>query len=112
MDDQKLSFFTQSPAKMDKKIGGEFSIFGGQITGKNLNLVENKEIIQDWRFQSWPNGHYSKVVIKLEAVNGGTELSLEQTGVPVSDYERTNAGWKQHFWERIQACFGFTFKTI
>jgi len=111
-EDQRLSFFTQSPAKLEKKNGGEFSLFGGQVTGKNINLVENKEITQEWRFQTWPQGHYSKVTIKLESTSGGTELTLTQTGVPISDFERTKSGWGQHFWERIQACFGFTFKKL
>jgi len=55
-DDQRLSFFTQSKAVMDKSSGGKFSLFGGQITGVNRNLVENKQIEQDWRFQNWPAG--------------------------------------------------------
>merc|ERR1712232_10355 len=69
-DDQRISFFTQSQARMERKDGGKFELFGGQITGTNTKLVENKEIHQDWRFQSWPSGHHSKVKIIITQGKG------------------------------------------
>jgi len=111
-DDQRLSFFTQSKAVMDKAPGGKFSLFGGQITGVNRNLVENKQIEQDWRFQNWPAGHFSKVKIVLTQGKGTTEISLEQTGVPVSDFERTQSGWEQQIWSRIRAAFGYNYRKV
>ena len=98
MDDQRLSFFTQSAAQMERKEGGRFSLFGGQITGTNVTLEENKKIVQKWRFESWPANHYSTVTIQLTPGDRCTNVSLEQTGVPSSDYERTRGGWEQFFW--------------
>lgn len=43
-------------------------------------------------------GHFSKVKIVLTQGKGTTEISLEQTGVPVSDFERTQSGWEQQIW--------------
>lgn len=39
VDDQRISFYTQSPAQYERKIGGKFSFFGGQVTGTVKNLV-------------------------------------------------------------------------
>ena len=54
MDDRRISAFTGSSAQMERKNGGQFSLFGGQIVGTNIELVPNQKIVQQWRFQSWP----------------------------------------------------------
>lgn len=66
MDDNRWKGFTQSNARISKEVGGEFSIFDGSVTGKNLELQEGKLIVQQWRFGSWPDGIMSTVkLIKL-----------------------------------------------
>jgi len=112
VDDQRLSFFTQSAAQMERKEGGRFSLFGGQITGTNVTLEENKKIVQKWRFQSWPAEHYSTVNIQLVPNDRTTVVTLEQTDVPSSDFERTKGGWEQFFWSRIRAAFGFQYRNL
>lgn len=61
MDENRWKGFTQSNAKISKEVGGEFSIFDGSVTGKNLELQEGKLIVQQWRFGSWPDGIVSTV---------------------------------------------------
>ena len=46
MDSKKHSIATGAPAKLSDKVGGKYSVHGGYITGKNLQLVKNKLIIQ------------------------------------------------------------------
>jgi len=43
--------------------GGAFSLLGGAITGENVKLVPGTQIIQKWRFSSWPEGHFSVVTM-------------------------------------------------
>lgn len=61
MDENRWKGFTQSNAKISKEVGGEFSIFDGSVTGKNLELQNGKLIVQNWRFGNWPDGIQSKV---------------------------------------------------
>ena len=35
------------PIKMDDKVGSEFSLWGGDIHGKNIEVVENKKLVQE-----------------------------------------------------------------
>ena len=66
MDENRWRGFTQSNARISKEVGGEFSIFDGSVTGKNLELDEGKLIVQGWRFGSWPDGIESMVrIMKL-----------------------------------------------
>ena len=60
-----------------------------------------------WRFQTWPEGYYSDVSITLEQKDCTTDLVLKQTGVPENEYDRTNQGWHQYYWEPIKMTFGF-----
>lgn len=61
MDENRWKGFTQSNARINKEVGGEFSIFDGSVTGKNVQLQEGKLIVQQWRFGSWPDGIVSTV---------------------------------------------------
>lgn len=60
-DENRWKGFTQSNARISKEVGGEFSIFDGSVTGKNVELLEGKLIFQNWRFGSWPDGIESTV---------------------------------------------------
>lgn len=62
LDSDKLAAFTHSEAKMDRSQDGEFSIFGGEIVGRNKELSQNQKIVQDWRFKSWPEGIFFYLV--------------------------------------------------
>jgi len=61
MDENRWRGFTQSSAKISKEVGGEFSIFDGSVTGRNLELREGKLIVQKWRFGNWLDGIQSTV---------------------------------------------------
>ncbi|QCE05172.1 Activator of Hsp90 ATPase [Vigna unguiculata] len=61
MDENRWRGFTHSNAKISKEVGGEFSIFDGSVTGRNLELQEGKLIVQRWRFGSWLDGIQSTV---------------------------------------------------
>ncbi|KAA8518294.1 hypothetical protein F0562_015823 [Nyssa sinensis] len=62
MDENRWKGFTQSNAKISKEVGGEFNIFDGSVTGKNVELQEGKLIVQKWRFGSWADGIQSTVM--------------------------------------------------
>lgn len=60
-----VSAFTRSEAKVDPSRGGEFVLFGGNVSGKFEELVPNKKIVQSWRVKKWPSGHYSNVTLEF-----------------------------------------------
>lgn len=62
---EMMTAFTRAYVKMDAVKGGEFSLFGGNITGKIQELVENQKIVKQWRYKPWPEGHYSIVTITI-----------------------------------------------
>jgi len=47
MDSRRHAAFTKNgAAKVSKKVGGAFSAHGGYVSGINVDLVENKRIVQ------------------------------------------------------------------
>ncbi|MFW9827709.1 MAG: SRPBCC family protein [Candidatus Thorarchaeota archaeon] len=104
MDSKKHSKFTESKATISREIGGKFSIFEGEIEGKNLELIQDKKIVQSWRSkeENWPKSHYSTITIDLESVENGTNLKFKQTEVPSTCYESVKEGWNDYYWEPLK----------
>ena len=79
MDSKKHAAFTGAPAKIDPKVGGRFAAWGQHLCGVNVELIKNKRIVQAWRAQNWPAGHYSIATFELKAAHGGTVLVFTHT---------------------------------
>lgn len=102
MDSRKHGELTGSQVTMRRGVGGEFSVYGGDIEGTNMELVPDQKIVQSWRYSDWPEGHYSKVTFSLKEVAGGTRLTFTQTGVPLEHYEDIAQGWRDYYWEPMK----------
>ena len=48
MDSKKHAEFTKGPAEISTEVGGAFSVHGEYITGENLELEQDKKIVQKW----------------------------------------------------------------
>src|SRR5208282_641807 len=64
-DSKRHAEFTGAPATIDNKAGGEFSVYGGGVGGRNIELVPDARIVQAWRAGDWPPGVYTLVKIEL-----------------------------------------------
>jgi len=104
MDSRKHSQFTGSEAKISRKEGGKFSVWEGSINGKNLELVPDKKIVQEWRSEEeeWPKGHYSKATFQLKESKRKTILKFTQTGVPLAAYGAISRGWQDYYWKPLK----------
>jgi activator of HSP90 ATPase len=95
--------FSGAPAEIDPKAGGTFSMFGGMIVGRNVELVPNQRIVQAWRaIGDWPDGVYTLVKFELKPRGSGTTLILDHTGFGEGDFDHLNAGWYSHYWEPLK----------
>ena len=82
--------FTQnSLSKYDCEQGGQFSLFGDNITGNFLEIVPCERIDMLWRFKSWPKEHFSHVSLQFQDDTDQTKLIVRQQGVPTQFYDNT-----------------------
>jgi uncharacterized protein YndB with AHSA1/START domain len=93
-----------APAKIDDQVGTEFSLFGGNIVGKNLEVIPNQKLVQDWNAAEQGISH-SKVTFTLAATGRGTNVELLHEGVPEASLETISQGWDAHYLGKIQKMF-------
>jgi activator of HSP90 ATPase len=102
MDSKKHAAFSGGDAKISRKVGGKISAYDGWISGRNIKLVANKLIVQEWRGDDWPKGVISIAKFELTKKGSGTKLTFTQTGVPENKYKDIASGWKEHYWEKMK----------
>ena len=107
LDAKQFSTFSGAPAEIEPEAGGAFSCFGGMVTGRNVELVPKKRIVQAWRVKIWPEGVYSIVAFELEPKGSGTRLRMAHDGFPEDmrahlNGEMPDGGWHRQYWEPLK----------
>jgi activator of HSP90 ATPase len=105
----QLSGAMQSGMALGKKlteisghVGGAFTIFGGHIVGRHVELVPYQRIVQAWRVVDWNPGVYSIVKFEFTEQDSSTKIVFEHTGFPVGKAQHLAEGWKANYWEPLQ----------
>lgn len=99
----EFSAVTGAPAEISSDEGGEFSCFGGQITGRHIELTPNERIVQAWRAGPWPDSVYSIVKFEIKKTGNSTTIDLEHAGFPDGGAEHLEAGWHKMYWDPLRA---------
>ena len=86
-----IQLWSGDPAVMSTEPGSEFSLWEGNIEGKNLEFEKDKKIVQQWYFGD--QEQESIVTIKLFPDRNKTSLELRHTNIPDADYENIVDGW-------------------
>jgi activator of HSP90 ATPase len=105
VDQKQFAAFTGMPATIDATPGGAFSMFGGLIIGRNVELVAGQRIVQAWRPAHWDPGIYSIVHFELKPRALECTLVFDHTSFPAGDYDNLDWGWKNHYWEPLKKYF-------
>lgn len=109
-DPQRITAFTRAAPKLweGAKKGGKFELFGGNVSGEYLELEEPTKIVQSWRLEQWPKGHYSRLEICLDQndVDNVTVMRVTWTGVPVGQEDVTKRNWGEYYVRSIKQTFG------
>jgi uncharacterized protein YndB with AHSA1/START domain len=102
LDSKQFTAFSGAPAEINREPGGTFSMFGGLIVGRNVELVPKERIVQAWRPAAWEQGVYS--LVKFELTEGGsqTKVVLDHTGFPEGNFRHLDYGWHAHYWEPLR----------
>lgn len=92
-------------AEISTADGGTFSLFGGAIHGRHVELVPGTRVVQAWRVKMWEPGVYSLVRFTLTAEGNGTKLVLDHSGFPDGQEAHLAAGWSANYWEPLTKYF-------
>lgn len=96
-----IQLWTGAPAEMSTVEGSEFSLWDGDICGKNVEFIENKKIVQNWYFEGITDD--SIVTIKLHEGKraGTTSVELVHTNIPEEDFEDMADGWDEYYFNAL-----------
>jgi activator of HSP90 ATPase len=101
VDSKRFAEVTGAPASGDGAEGASFSAFGGHVTGRHVELLPDKRVVQAWRAKTWPEGLYSIVRFELKPEGTGTKLVFDHEGFPADMKEHLADGWKANYWDKL-----------
>jgi len=89
------------PAQISGEPGGAFSLFGGYVTGRQIELVPGQRIVQVWRAGSWESGEYSLAKFVLIEQGSDTRIIFDHTGFPGDQAQHLLDGWHGNYFEPL-----------
>jgi uncharacterized protein YndB with AHSA1/START domain len=94
-----IQLWTGESVQMSTEPNSEFSMWDDSISGKNLEFIPDKKIVQQWYFgdQETP----SIVTIKLHPHKHGTSAELIHTNIPDDAFEDIVEGWNESYFGAI-----------
>jgi uncharacterized protein YndB with AHSA1/START domain len=112
-DSAEFAAATEGSAEIDAAEGGAFSIFGGYIQGRQIELVPGKHIVQTWRGIDWAPGSHSIVRFTLISEGNGTRVLVDHDAYPEgpspmypSWHEHLSTNWPVFYFEPIAKYLG------
>lgn len=94
-DPKNIDRWGAGPAKMSEELGFEFSLWGGDVYGKNIEVIPGKKLVQEWFGGKWDKP--SIVTFKLTSKADETVIDFTQTDVPDAEFSDIEQGWEDYY---------------
>ncbi len=92
---KEIALWGGGPAKMSERVGANFSLWGGDIWGKNIKVVPEKKLVQEWYGGKWPGP--SILTILLSEKKGITEIKITHNDIPPEEFDDIAEGWDSYY---------------
>lgn len=86
------------PTAINGEVGGTFTLFGGYVTGRNLEMLPAERLVQAWRAGSWKPGAFSIATFSFVKEGTKTRLLFDHRGFPDGEGASLAQGWHVHYW--------------
>lgn len=90
-----IELWSGYPAIMQEEPGSEFSLWEGDITGKNLEFIENEKVVQEWYFGD--QNDKSIVTISIKPIKDESEVTVEHNNIPDEEFAGIAEGWREYY---------------
>jgi activator of HSP90 ATPase len=105
MDEKIHTRFTASDAQISRQVGGTFTAYDGYISGKNIELIPDRKIVQEWRAVDWEPQQTSLITLEFSVVPEGTQLVFTHSGLPEGSEDDFAQGWIDNYWNPMRNMF-------
>lgn len=82
-------------AEMSTVPGSEFSLWEGDIEGRNLEFVQDRKVVQEWYFGD--QEEKSIVTISIFPDKQNSSVTVEHANIPDEEYDNIAEGWREYF---------------
>jgi activator of HSP90 ATPase len=99
LDPKEHAAFTGAPVKIAARAGSPFVAFRGALSGRILQLIPNRLIVQSWRSTQFAKADLdSTLVLSFWPVGSETRIELTHVNVADSDFAGVSEGWSKYYW--------------
>ena len=102
-----IELWTGYPAVMTTEPGSEFSMWEGDITGRNIEFIQDKKVVQEWDFGDSPEK--SVVTITIQKDRDDSMVTVEHSNIPDEDFDDIAEGWREYYFGAINTFFNPNF---
>jgi len=102
-----IELWSGYPAEMSEVPGSDFSLWEGDITGKNIEFTKDKKIVQEWYFGE--QKEKSIVTVTIQPYKECSQVTVEHTNIPDSDFAEIAEGWREYYIGAIMNFFNPNF---
>ncbi len=102
-----IEIWSGYPAIMSEEPGSEFSLWEGDITGRNLEFIKDRKIVQEWYFGEQTDK--SIVTISIQSDKEDSQVTVEHTNIPDKDFADIAEGWREYYIGAIAVFFNPNF---
>jgi activator of HSP90 ATPase len=95
IDPKIINDWGGGPVEMDDNEGTEFFLWGGDIFGKNIEVLPGKKLVQEWFGGKWDKP--SIITFTLKKVKDATRVDLAQIDVPDNAAKDIANGWEDYY---------------
>ena len=98
-----IALWTGSEAVMKEEEGTEFSLFDGDISGRNITFEKESKIVQEWYFGE--QEEQSIVTITLRPDRHFTKIELHHSNIPDEAFDDMVLGWDSYYFGGLKEFF-------
>lgn len=102
-----IELWSGYPAVMSEEPGSEFSLWEGDITGRNLEFIKDRKVVQEWYFGD--QEEKSIVTISIFPDKDNSSVTVDHTNIPDDDFADIAEGWREYYIGAITAFFNPNF---
>ena len=85
---------------VSSRAGSTFRAFGGALTGRMLQTIPGRLIVQAWRSTPFRKSDAdSTLILRFTPRGRRGRIDLVHVNVPNHDYNGVNKGWKNYYWK-------------
>jgi activator of HSP90 ATPase len=99
LDPMEHAAFTGAPVTIDSRPGSAFRAFDDMISGRILQVVPKRLIVQSWRAAHWATGDVdSTLILSFWPDEQGGRVELIHVNVADDDFAGVSQGWQEYYW--------------